>query len=545
MIPKIIYLTYRDNNIPGEIFTRWKNLNKDYTIKFYDDSNCFIFIKNHFGEEYANYFSEIKIGPYKADFWRLCILYIYGGVYTDIDIIPIQPISKIIDNSDLCTCLSLNKKSIFQAFIAVTPKNELIKLSLESFYSKRKDNDFLKDLRDCSPTFDMYNVFCKYLYRVKIKANKKYYINNQVIKILQEQGPDYLNAFVSFKGLKLFLSRNIDYVNHRDGKKYWNKKINYETSFPLGNYHQTSANFILKDNIFLLDCLNRSNNYISNKVLVKDNEYYENLNGFLYIRGKYDIKDNIPLNVYQLYPPNVLKIKGFNYFIYNEGERENFMEKNFPIIYKRYKKLPELLKKYIWSLCIIYHNGGIYIDNKISVNMNLDKFTGPSNFVSSIDKLNNINFHYFSSLKGNEMLIFIVKNLINCYIKKEIVLKKKIINIGFSNKLVKIIKVPGIIKCDNIALDNRMMHCPEKIKTQVDKENELLYIIRIDKKIGWDQNLYLECQIENYSEILTESMEKYLLNNHLPILNNNIKNNYIFYSKNILNIQDENYSESL
>jgi mannosyltransferase OCH1-like enzyme len=545
MIPKIIYLTYKDNNIPEEIFTRWRNLNKDYTIKFYDDSNCFIFIKNNFGEEYANYFSEIKIGPYKADFWRLCILYIYGGIYTDIDIVPIQPISKIIENSDLCTCLAMNKRSIFQAFIAVTPKNELIKLCLESFYSKRKNKDFLKDLKDCAPTFDMYNVFCQYLNRLKIKANKKYYINNQVIKILQEQGSDYLNAFVSFRGLKLFLSRNIDYVNHRDGKKCWNKNINYEISYPLGNYNQTSTNFIVKDNIFLLDCLNRNNNYISNKVLIKDNAYYENLNGFLYIRENNDIKHNIPQNVYQLYPSNILKKEGFNYFVYNEKERENFMEKNFPSIYKRYKKLPQLLKNYIWSLCIIYHNGGIYIDNKMSINSNLNKFIGSSNFMSSIDKLNNINFHYFSSVKGNEMLIFIVKNFINCYIKKEIVLKTKIINIGSSNKLLKIIKVPGIIKCNNIAVNNQMGQCSEKIKTKVDRENELLYIIRSDEAIGWNQNFYLNCQIENYSETLCEGIEKYLLNNHLPILNNNIKNNYIYYDKNILNIEDGDYSESL
>ena len=30
-------------------------------------------------ENESDYFSEINIGPYKADFWRLCILYINGG----------------------------------------------------------------------------------------------------------------------------------------------------------------------------------------------------------------------------------------------------------------------------------------------------------------------------------------------------------------------------------------------------------------------------------------------------------------------------------
>ena len=44
----------------------------------------------------------------------------------------------------------------------------------------------------------------------------------------------------------------------------------------------------------------------------------------------------------------------------------------------------------------------------------------------------------------------------------------------------------------------------------IDKDNELLYIIRSDKKTGWDQNLYLKCQIQNYSEIQNKS--RYLPN---------------------------------
>ena len=107
----------------------------------------------------------------------------------------------------------MNKKSIFQAFIACTPKNELIKLCIDSFYEKKNDKDFLKDLKNCAPTYDMFHVFCKYLNKIKIKPNKCYYIRNQKIKILQETGDDYLNAYVSYKGKKLFSSRDIDYVN--------------------------------------------------------------------------------------------------------------------------------------------------------------------------------------------------------------------------------------------------------------------------------------------------------------------------------------------
>ena len=33
-------------------------------------------------------FKDLKIGAHKADFFRYCILYIYGGIYIDIKIFP-------------------------------------------------------------------------------------------------------------------------------------------------------------------------------------------------------------------------------------------------------------------------------------------------------------------------------------------------------------------------------------------------------------------------------------------------------------------------
>lgn len=62
-----------------------------------------------------NLFEEIEYGPYKCDFWRLCKLYINGGVYSDIDIEPLMSIDEIIkDNCDFYSCLALDRSSIFK-----------------------------------------------------------------------------------------------------------------------------------------------------------------------------------------------------------------------------------------------------------------------------------------------------------------------------------------------------------------------------------------------------------------------------------------------
>ena len=332
MIPKRIYLTYKNNNVPNKVFKRWEELNKDYEIKFYNDEQCYRFIKINFGQEYADYFSQINIGPYKADFWRLCILYIYGGIYSDIDIIPHVSIQKIIEDSDLCTCLAMNKKSIFQAFISCTPKNDLIKSCLDSFYEKKNDKDFLKNLKNCAPTYDMFNVFCKYLNKKKIKPNKCYYTRNQKIKILQETGNDYFNAYVAYKGEKLLSSRDIDYVNMNLYGISW---VNINQELPSGNYIETCKNINIEKDKMYLECLDKQNKYIPNLISINNKLYYENINGFLFsVKNIPIINDYIPKDIYISKSPNIIKSSDFNYYIFNDEDKIKFMQENFSNIYQ-------------------------------------------------------------------------------------------------------------------------------------------------------------------------------------------------------------------
>ena len=86
-IPKVIYLSYKTKNIPNYIIPNWQKLYPDYEIKLYDNDDCIKFLKDEYGQEYVDIFNFIKDGPIKADFWRVCILYKYGGIYLDMDIV--------------------------------------------------------------------------------------------------------------------------------------------------------------------------------------------------------------------------------------------------------------------------------------------------------------------------------------------------------------------------------------------------------------------------------------------------------------------------
>lgn len=167
-------MTYKQD-VPGIVFKRWTKLNPTYAIRFSKDAACISFIEKHFGSYVAKLFVYIPKGMYKADLWRLCKLYIEGGVYADVDLIPHCSIDRLIDNKKITfySCLAVDKKSIFQAFIICNspPKNPLILCFLMSFLLNKP-----YDIPN-GPTYDMYkclkyNLACKHLY-----AEEKYKLN--------------------------------------------------------------------------------------------------------------------------------------------------------------------------------------------------------------------------------------------------------------------------------------------------------------------------------------------------------------------------------
>ena len=85
----------------------WKELNPEWKIWIFDDNLCRKFIYQYFGKIGLQVFDYMKSGPIKADFWRCCILYKFGGLYVDSDIEPVLPLRRLITPDDyFISCLS-------------------------------------------------------------------------------------------------------------------------------------------------------------------------------------------------------------------------------------------------------------------------------------------------------------------------------------------------------------------------------------------------------------------------------------------------------
>jgi mannosyltransferase OCH1-like enzyme len=61
---------------------KWLELNPEYEIRWYTDSQHMSFLRK-FDLDVYNAYQTLQPSAFKADLWRLCILYQYGGIYID------------------------------------------------------------------------------------------------------------------------------------------------------------------------------------------------------------------------------------------------------------------------------------------------------------------------------------------------------------------------------------------------------------------------------------------------------------------------------
>ena len=184
IIPKTIVQTYKNKEkIPKKVYDNIKKFAPDYKHIIFNDQECITFIEKNFDKNVSNIFQKMS-GPHRADLFRYCYLYIFGGFYMDIKIELIRPMHEIHQllkkyNTKMSSVLSINEKTIFQGFIGTVPKNpiflELIDFVVNNYTNL--DNDYLLLTKD---------FYTKLQKRISMKEG----INNDIFLFTEECGKD-------------------------------------------------------------------------------------------------------------------------------------------------------------------------------------------------------------------------------------------------------------------------------------------------------------------------------------------------------------------
>ena len=143
-IPKIIWQTWETHNLSPCLNTfveLIKQHNSNYQHFLFDSNQRRSFIKNFFDNSIVEAYDRIIPGGFKADLWRYCILYCYGGFYCDIDMICMNSFDILLKhNVDIIMPIDLNQNSkegqhnLVNAFIGIPPKHPLMKICIDIIF---------------------------------------------------------------------------------------------------------------------------------------------------------------------------------------------------------------------------------------------------------------------------------------------------------------------------------------------------------------------------------------------------------------------------
>jgi mannosyltransferase OCH1-like enzyme len=220
-VPKIIHLCYKTKNIPDYIIPNWKKLNPDYDIILYDNDDCRKFLLDNFEQKAVDIFNYIKDGPIKADFFRVCVLYKVGGVYSDIDCKLLVPIDNFLEKDvTFLTCTSANNINEINSQFIICPKEHFILKACIDKYYEIYDNKINYSYWGWSIVFIMARIIAK-IFKKYINDEGIFYDNhNNKYQFIKEYYPNNFiyssDVYCSYKNIKILNNRynSYDSINH-------------------------------------------------------------------------------------------------------------------------------------------------------------------------------------------------------------------------------------------------------------------------------------------------------------------------------------------
>lgn len=331
---KTIYMCYKNLMDLQKNSVNWLNLNPDWNIELYDDERCKYFLLTNYSQLFVNIFNYLKDGPIKADFWRVCILYTYGGLYIDADINPLVPLDFYVSKDDyFVTCTSHHNKDLCNPhFILAYKKNKILKFAIDMYVNYYNLKIPYKYWQYSIVKILNKNSFLKRIIKPNHKIDQIYIIDNKKYKFLTEHNINYC----TYKNKIIFKNRYNHYKNHRfnllinESKNYCsainnqimigpnrtnlkiiklNKKYHSSTILFFKDTKKGIYNYIFKNNQLIISKKNSHNGWTKDLI-----------GTFLYTKFGSSNKSKNTFKLDKYYPPNSIISFYHNYkdkFKYN------------------------------------------------------------------------------------------------------------------------------------------------------------------------------------------------------------------------------------
>ena len=210
-IPKLIWQTAKSipHHNSHEYIKTWIHKNPGYEWLFMDDFRCDKFIKDNFNQEFYNMYKSLPYGVMRADVWRVCVVYVYGGIYVDTDCECVVPIHQWVNNHSLVVAQEVPNGDLANFAFASEPKHPALLSAINMFVEIYNSKSFMS-----KSTATPIQNFGQYGFSEGVKRYLNTYndINNKVLTYNEQR-------FTNGK------TEN-SYVAHHVASIYWN---NYDS----------------------------------------------------------------------------------------------------------------------------------------------------------------------------------------------------------------------------------------------------------------------------------------------------------------------------
>jgi len=235
LIPKKIIQTYENNKYHNiyhyNAVQTFIELNPEYEYFFFNDEECYTFIKKNFGQDVINAYESLIPKAFKADLFRYCYIYIHGGCYFDNKYILRKPLRQFINNNDNNVfCLDRYPNLMFNSIIISIPGQDYLKNIINKIVFNVKQKYYGESaLHPTGP-----RLFYDYVKNenVKLKHISKNPTNeylNSFISSVNNPNDIYLHKF--YKGY-YHKDTSVRFINYRNSKgsdytQLWNNQQIY------------------------------------------------------------------------------------------------------------------------------------------------------------------------------------------------------------------------------------------------------------------------------------------------------------------------------
>ena len=143
---RTIHQTFETPVVPSHIgynIGTWLEKNPNYNWRYWTTKRSRKFISKNFSPRVLQAYDSLIPGAYKADIWRCCCVYIYGGVYADIKMVCQAPLSAFIQtHTFVLDKIDVPKAMIYNAFFAAPRGSPILREILEEMVTRVEKKEY-------------------------------------------------------------------------------------------------------------------------------------------------------------------------------------------------------------------------------------------------------------------------------------------------------------------------------------------------------------------------------------------------------------------